>query len=165
MQYTKPPQNADMGQALSVLEFARIIEECIDQPHWRAAADKEADYADGNQLDSALLQRMKATGVPPAKENVIGPAIAAICGFEAKTRTDWRVTPDGDPAGQDVADALNYRLNQAERFSKADAAMSEAFKPQAAVGLGFVEVARNSNPLEYKTRCRYIHRNEMFTAA
>ena len=162
MQYIKPPQNADMGQALTVHEFARIIEECIDQPHWRAAADKEADYADGNQLDSELLKRMKATGVPPAKENVIGPAIAAICGFEAKSRTDWRVTPDGDPTGQDVADALNYRLNQAERFSKADAAMSEAFKPQAAVGLGWVEVARNSNPLEYKTRCRYIHRNEIF---
>ena len=78
MQYTKPPQNADMGQAITVLEFARIIEECIDQPHWRAAADKEADYADGNQLDSALLKRMQATGVPPAKENVIGPAIAAM---------------------------------------------------------------------------------------
>ncbi|WP_120967043.1 hypothetical protein [Comamonas sp. lk] len=162
MQYTKPPQNADLGEAMTVLEYAKIVQECIDQPPWRAAADKEADYVDGNQLSTDLLKRLQATGVPPAKENVIGPAIAAICGFEEKTRTDWRVTPDGDPTGQDVADALNYRLNQAERFSKADAAMGEAFRPQAAVGLGWVEVARNSNPLEYKTRCRYIHRNEVF---
>lgn len=162
MQYTKPPLNADLGEAMTVLEYAKIVQECIDQPPWRAAADKEADYVDGNQLSTDLLKRLQATGVPPAKENVIGPAIAAICGFEEKTRTDWRVTPDGDPTGQDVADALNYRLNQAERFSKADAAMGEAFRPQAAVGLGWVEVARNSNPLEYKTRCRYIHRNEVF---
>ncbi|MEQ6437206.1 hypothetical protein V8Z74_19565 [Comamonas sp. w2-DMI] len=162
MQYIKPPRNADMGEPITLPEYARIIEECIDQPPWRAAADKEADYADGNQLGTELLKRMQATGVPPAKENVIGPAIAAICGYEAKTRTDWRVTPDGDPSGRDVAEALNFRLNQAERFSKADQAMSEAFKPQAAVGLGWVEVARNSNPLEYKTRCRYIHRNEIF---
>ena len=161
MQYIKPPQNADLGMPMSPLEYAKIIQECIDQPSWRAAADKEADYVDGNQLDSELLKRMKATGVPPAKENVIGPAIAAVCGYEAKTRTDWRITPDGDPEGQDVADALNYRLNQAERFSKADQAMSEAFRPQVAVGLGWVEVARNSNPLEYKNRCRYIHRNEI----
>jgi HAE1 family hydrophobic/amphiphilic exporter-1 len=63
-------------------------------------------------------------GIPPAKENIIGPAIAAVCGYEAKTRTDWRVTPDGNPDGQDVADALNFRLNQAERYSRADRAMS-----------------------------------------
>ena len=143
-------------------EFASILDDCIEQPHWRAAADKEADYADGNQLDSELLNRQKALGIPPAKENIIGPAINAVCGYEAKTRTDWRVTPDGNPDGQDVADALNFRLNQAERYSKADRAMSEAFKPMAAVGLGWVEVARESDPFGYPYRCRYIHRNEIY---
>lgn len=143
-------------------EFAKILDDCIEQPHWRAGADKEADYADGNQLDSELLQRQKALGIPPAKENIIGPAISAVCGYEAKTRTDWRVTPDGNPDGQDVADALNFRLNQAERYSKADRAMSEAFKPMAAVGLGWVEVARESDPFGYPYRCRYVHRNEIY---
>ena len=162
MRYLKPPATADMGEALKLHEFASIIDEAIDQPPWRAQADIEADYMDGNQLDSRLLQRLKEIGIPPAKENVIGPAIAAVCGYEAKTRTDWRVTPDGDPDGQDVADALNYRLNQAERHSKADAAMSEAFKPQVGVGLGWVEVARSSDPFGYGKRCRYIHRNEIF---
>ena len=47
MQYIKPPQNADLGQPMTVLEYAKIVQECIDQPPWRAAADKEADYADG----------------------------------------------------------------------------------------------------------------------
>ena len=162
MQYAPPPKNADLGKPITPTEFAEIIDEAVDQPQWRAAADKEADYADGNQLDSELLRRQKAMGIPPAKENIIGPAIAAVCGYEAKTRTDWRVTPDGNPDGQDVADALNFRLNQAERYSKADRAMSEAFKPMAAVGLGWVEVAREPDPFGYPYRCRYVHRNEIY---
>ena len=156
------PPNADTGSAMTVREFAAIIDEAIDQPPWRRQADIEADYVDGNQLDSTLLMRLKAIGIPPAKENVIGPAIAAVCGYEAKTRTDWRVTPNGDPGGQEVADALNFRLNQAERHSKADQAMSEAFRPQASVGLGWVEVARSSDPFDYGKRCRYVSRNEIF---
>lgn len=162
MQIQRPPKGADLGKPMDHIEFAKIIDECIDQPTWRPQADVEADYVDGNQLDSKLLQRLKAIGIPPAKENIIGPAIAAVCGHEAKTRTDWRVTPDGDPGGQDVADALNFRLNQAERHSKADEAMSEAFRPQAAVGLGWVEVAKNSDPFGFHSRCRYVNRNEIW---
>lgn len=162
MNYMKPPKSADRGEAMTVEEFAGIIDEIIDQPPWRLQADIEADYVDGNQLDSKLLQRLREVGIPPAKENVVGPAIAAVCGYEAKTRTDWRVTPDGDPQGQDVADALNYRLNQAERHSKADEAMSAAFRPQSSIGLGWVEVARSSDPFGYNKRCRYVHRNEIY---
>ena len=136
MTMTVPPQ-ADWGQAMTAQELRRIFDEIAQQPPWRAQADREADYADGNQLDSDLLAAMRRSGIPPAKENVIGPAIATLCGHEAKTRTDWRVTPDGDTGGQDVADALNYRLNQAERNSRADDAMSEAFRSQVAVGLGW----------------------------
>lgn len=149
-------------QPISIDEFASIVRESLSQPPWRAQADKEADYADGNQLSTDLLRRMKEMGIPPAKENIIGPAIAAVCGYEAKTRTDWRVTPDGEPGGQDVADALNFKLNQAERHSKADRALSQAFRPAAGVGLGWVEVARASNSMEYPYKCRYIHRNEIW---
>jgi len=149
-------------QPISIDEFAAIVREALGQPAWRAQADKEADYADGNQLGTDLLRKMQAMGIPPAKENIIGPAIAAVCGYEAKTRTDWRVTPDGEPGGQDVADALNFRLNQAERHSKADRALSQAFKPACAVGIGWVEVARASNSLEFPYKCRYIHRNEIW---
>lgn len=147
---------------ITVDEFAQFVREAINQQPWRANADKEADYADGNQLDSELLQRQKMLGIPPAKENIIGPAIRAVCGYEAKTRTDWRVTPDGDPQGQDVADALNYRLNQAERHSRADRALSDAFRSAATVGIGWVEVTRASNALQFPYKCRAVHRNEIW---
>lgn len=153
---------SDQGRPITAHEFGQILDEIAQQPPWRAQADRQADYADGNQLDSALLAAMQRTGVPPAIENVIGPVIATLCGHEAKTRTDWRVTPDGDVGGQDVADALNFRLNQAERASRADEAMSEAFRSQVSVGIGWVEVARASDPFAFKFRCRSVHRNEIF---
>ena len=152
----------DADEPITIDEFAQFVREAINQPPWRANADKEADYADGNQLDSDLLKKQAQLGIPPAKENIIGPAIRAVCGYEAKTRTDWRVTPDGDPGGQDVADALNYRLNQAERHSHADRALSDAFRPAATVGIGWVEVARESDPFKFPYRCAGIHRNEIY---
>ena len=153
----------DRGEGpLTVTELAAIVRESIAQPPWRVNADHEADYADGNQLSTELLQRQKALGIPPAKENIIGPAIAAVCGYEAKTRTDWRVTPDGDPQGQDVADALNFRLNKAERHSRADRALSQAFRAMATVGMGWVEVTRAANSRQFPYKCRYVHRNEIW---
>lgn len=147
--------------AMTLHELNDIHNEIEMQPQWRAVADKEMDYADGKQLDSELLSRMTAIGIPPAVENMIGPALRSIEGLELETRTDWRVTPNGEPGGQDVADALNYKLNQAERLSKADQACSDAFRPMIGCGIGWVEVKRESDPLKYPYRCIAVPRNEI----
>lgn len=153
------PPAGDVG--LSLTEYSEIMLEIEEQPYWRAVADKEMDYADGNQLDSELLQKQQELGIPPAIEDLIGPALLSIQGYEAATRTDWRVTPNGEPGGQDVADALNYRLNQAESQSGADRACSDAFRPQIACGLGWVEVSRESDPFKFPYRCKAVSRNEI----
>ena len=148
--------------ALTLAEFTEFLNEIRDQPAWRAKADREMDYADGNQLDGELLQRQKSLGIPPAVENLIGPALLSVAGYESVTRTDWRVTPDGDTDGQDVADAINFKLNKAERHSRADKAVSAAFKSMVGSGIGWVEVSRESDPFRYPYRCAPIHRNEIF---
>jgi hypothetical protein len=147
--------------SLTLDEYHDIYDEIDLQPVWRAIADKEMDYADGNQLDGDLLRRMAELGIPPAVEDLIGPALLSIQGYETVTRTDWRVTPNGDPGGQEVADALNFRLNLAERESMADRACSKAFRPQIGCGLGWVEVSRESDPFKYPFRVQAIHRNEI----
>lgn len=161
-QDTTPKDSAKMGEAMNADEFSDILEEIEEQPVWRARADKEMDYYDGNQLKSELLEKQKALGIPPAVENVIQPAINALIGMEEKTRKDWRVSPDGDPQGQDVADALNYKLNQAERHSGADVACGDAFKTQAGAGIGWVEPRRESDPFKFPYKCSSIHRNEIY---
>lgn len=149
------------GQPIGLDEYTQIMEEIEEQPRWRANADREMDYADGNQLDSELLRRQAALGIPPAVENIISPALLSIQGYESATRTDWRVTADGGTGGQDVADALNYKLNQAERHAKADRACSDAFRTQIGIGLGWVEVRRESDPFKFPYRCSVVHRNEI----
>lgn len=146
---------------LTLTEYTDIQAEYEQQPAWRAIADKEMDYADGNQLDSELLRKQAALGIPPAVEDLIGPALLSIQGYEATTRTDWRVTPNGEVGGQDVSDALNYRLNTAERQANADRSCSDAFRTQIGVGIGWVEVARESDPFKFAYRTGVVNRNEI----
>ena len=63
---------------LSLEELTEIMHEIEEQPHWRHIADKEMDYADGNQLDTDLLNRMQQIGIPPAVEDRISPALLSI---------------------------------------------------------------------------------------
>lgn len=150
------------NQALTDDELREIYREINEQPSWRTTANKESAYADGNQLDSDLLQKQRELGIPPAVEDMISPTILAIQGYETNTRTDWRVSADGEVGGQDVADALNFRLNRAERQSKADRACSDAFRSQIVCGIGWVEVGRNPDPFGFPFRCTAVHRNEIY---
>lgn len=149
------------GGGLTLHEYEEIIDEIEDQPRWRHVADQECDYADGNQLDTELLRRQQALGIPPAVEDMIGPALLSIQGHEAKSRTDWRVSPFGEEGAEDVAEAINFKLNQAEGESKADRACSDAFQSMIRCGIGWVEVARESDPFKFPYRCRTIRRNEI----
>ncbi len=159
------PQTARAEQpgedGLSLDQFTRIFDEIQNQPAWRAKADREMEYVDGNQLNSEILEAQRKVGMPPAIEPLIGPAVEAVAGLEAKTRTDWRVTAEG-VGGDDVADAINHKVNQAERQSGADKACSDAFKTELCVGVGWVEVSRESDPFKYRYRCNAVHRNEIF---
>ena len=147
---------------LTLIEYTQYLDEIEQQPAYRKQADREMDYADGNQLDSELLKAQQEQGIPPAKDDRIGPAMLALQGYEATVRTDWRVTPNGGLGGQDVADAINYKLNEAERNSRADDACGKAFYPQIGVGLGWVEVAREHDPFKCPYRVKYVHRREIF---
>lgn len=164
MQYT-PEENEPVDTpdgALTVDEYREIHEEIDNQPReWRAIADKEMDYAEGNQLRTELLEAQKALGIPPSMENLIGAALEGIRGYEEATRTDWRVTANGQPGGQDVADAISFKLNEAERNSKADDACGKAFYPQIGVGLGWVEVSKGDDPFGYPYQCLPVSRNEI----
>ena len=142
--------------AMSADEFADILKEIQEQPTWRAKADKEADYIDGNQLDTALMKKQASLGIPPASENIMKSAIESVMGFEAKTRKDWRLSSDNGSDGHDVAAALGYKLNQAERQSGADKACSDAFRTQFCLGIGWVEVARESDPFAFPYRCAAV---------
>lgn len=149
------------NQALTLEEYTEFTYEIETQPPWRGVADKEMDYCDGNQLETELMRSNRDLGIPPAMEDMVGPMMLALQGYEATVRTDWRVKPNGQPEGKDVAEALNFKLNEAERHSRADRAMSDVFRPQAGIGLGFVEVSRNPDKFGYPYKCLHVPRTEI----
>lgn len=157
-------QSYDSFQGMDVRLLENFLDEAREQPFWRQSAEIEADYYDGNQLDSETLASMRERGMPPLVFNYIAPTVNTVLGMEAKTRTDWRVKANrpGDKQADDVAEALNVRLNEAERLSRADWAVSDAYAAQTKVGMGWVEVGRESDPFLPSYRVGYVNRREIW---
>ena len=56
---------------------------------------------------------------------------------------------------------LNLRMKEAQRETYADMAVSDAYFGQIGPGVGWVEVARNADALDYPYRVTQVHRSEM----
>jgi hypothetical protein len=151
---------AVVGQ-LSATEFMKFIDETRAQPAFRITMDKCADYYDGNQLTSEVLQDLDNMGFSSLMTNLIKPAIDTVLGIEAKSRTDFRMVSDDD-AHQDVAEALSAKLKEVERETRADRACSDAYAGMVKAGLGWVHTTRNQDPFAYPIRVENVHRREMF---
>lgn len=150
-----------MQGALNLNKLEEFLSDIRDEPNWREEANKACDYYDGNQLDSYTLQEMKDRGIAPLIRNLIGPTVDVVLGMEAKNKRDWKVVGDTDE-DVDLAEALSVKLKDAERTSEADRATSDAYASQLKAGLGWVEVARESNPFLAPYRVQSVHRNEIF---
>ena len=156
------PSLAKNPEALSIDTLQEWLDEIRNQPNWRIVADREADYYDGNQLTQEQLELMEERNLPPLITNLIKPTVDVVLGMEARTRSDWKVRPEAGDASDDVAEALSEKLHQAQVTSQADRSISEAYAQQIKVGVGWVEVARNSDPFKPPYRVRSLHRREMF---
>lgn len=148
------------GEGLPLATLERWHQEIADQPRWRGECDKDADYYDGHQLTGEILEAMRAKGFPAIKENLVQPTVDVVLGMEAKSRTDWVVRPDHD-RWEEVAKAESVKLKEAEREAGADRAVSDAFAAMVKAGAAWVEVSRESIPIYYPYRVRYVHRREI----
>jgi hypothetical protein len=160
-QHTKTGTMPAVVGQLSPEDYFKYVEETRAQPAFRTKMDKAADYYDGNQLNSQILQDLELMGLGSLMTNLVKPAIDAVLGIEAKTRQRLRVTADADE-DQDVAEALSAQLAEAERESRLDRACSDAYGSQTKVGLGWVHVGRQPDPFLYKYKAEAVHRREMF---
>jgi len=148
-------------KGLSLAQMSKIVNECRLQPSWRNMADKCVDYYDGNQLDGDTLAALDRKGMGPIQRNITAPLVNVVLGMEAKTRTDWIVSADGDEM-QDVAEAMSEKLHEAEREARADRACADAYAGEIKAGLGWVEVSRSNDPFSYPYRVMNTHRREMW---
>lgn len=153
-----------MQEGLTLQQLEHMLSDIQHQPTWRQASDKACDYYDGHQLSYDRLERMERLGIPPLVTNLIRPTIDTVLGMEARTRTDWRIIEEDDmaPVPEIVLKALNQKLTEAERETRADRAISDAYASQIKSGIGWVEVSRSVDAMAYPYRVRMVPRGEIW---
>lgn len=149
------------GYSLGALEA--LVSDCQAQPDWRDRADVAHAYYDmGKQLTPDQEHKIRTEmGIEPRQTNLIHGVINGVLGQEAKSRSEVRIEAD-DESFQDVSDVLSKAMQEARREANVDMAVSNAYAGQVKGGIGWVEVSRAMDPLDYTYRVSDIHRNEIW---
>lgn len=146
----------------SIDQLVRLVRDCEEQPSaWRERANLAHAYYDGKQLTEDQRAMLAAEDLEPRVINLIGRVINTVLGAEAKGRSDPRIEAD-DESLCDVVDVLNVAFKEAQRETYAEMAVSSGYGGQVKGGIGWVEVGRDPDPLNYPYRVREVHRNEMW---
>lgn len=153
--------HAEDGYSLFALE--QLLQDCQMQPDWRSRADRaHAFYDMGKQLTAEQEHRIRVDwGIEPRQTNLIHGVVNGVLGTEAKNRSDVRVEPDDDDTA-DIAEVGSKQMKEAQREANIDMAVSNGYAGQVKGGIGWVEVSRASDPLEYPIRVQEVHRNEIW---
>lgn len=153
--------HAKKGYSLGALEA--LVSDCQMQPDWRYKADIAHAYYDmGKQLTPEQQHKIRVEmGIEPRQTNLIHGVINGVLGQEAKARSDIRVEADADDF-QDVADVCSKAMHEARREANVDMAVSNGYAGQVKGGIGWVEVSRATDPLDYPYRTLDIHRHEIW---
>lgn len=152
--------HAKDGFDLHALE--NLVRDCEGQPDWRPRADVAHAYYDFKQLTAEQKRKIWVEqGIEPRQTNLIHGVINGVLGQEAKARSDVRLEADDD-AMADVCDVLSKSMKEAQREANADMAISNGYAGQVKGGLGWVEVSRCMDPLDYPYRVEERHRNEIW---
>ena len=139
----------------------KIRDQIRYQPKWRKTSQLCDSYYHGKQVTPDVAVELDERGQPNIVVNIVKPTVNALLGMEAKQRTDWRVVADRDD-DQETAEGLSIKLAEAERESRADSAISEAYAQQVKMGLGWVEVGRAIDPFGYPYRVEAVDQAEIF---
>lgn len=148
------------GYSLHQLEA--LVQDVDGQPDWRPRADIAHAYYDFKQLSPERQRKIRVEmGIDPRQTNLIHGVVNGVLGQEAKARSDVSVEADDDSL-TDVTSVLSAAMKEAQRESFADMAISEAYGGQVKGGIGWVEVSRSTDPLDYPYRVEARHRNEIW---
>lgn len=159
------PTNRDHskgGYSLGALEA--LVDNCNNQPSdWRYRGDRaHAFYDMGKQLTPTMEHKIRVEwGIEPRQTNLIHGVINGVLGQEAKARSDVTIEADDDDY-QDVADVLSKGMKEAQREANTEMAVSNGYAGQVKGGIGWVEVSRSVDPLDYPYRVQEVDRREIY---
>lgn len=164
----KPPYDGNSASVdhakggFSLFALEQLVRDCDGQPDWRPRADVAHAYYDFKQLSQEQQLRIRVDmGIDPRQTNLIHGVINGVLGQEARARSDVTISADNDELA-DVSDVLSQTMKEAQRETNADMAVSNGYAGQVKGGIGWVEVSRASDPLDYPYRVEDRHRNEIY---
>lgn len=132
------------------------------QPVWRGDAATYMAWRDNEQWSYDQVAYLEELGLNPLQVNLIAPAMDSVYGEEVKHRVDWMVSAAAEEH-EEMAEGINHIMNDEMRLANANDACSEAYMAQASVGIGWIHVTKNHNPLiPGMLRVEEVHRDEMF---
>jgi len=139
-----------------------LLSDLASQPQWRGEAAVDMAWRDNRQWKKEQVEYIESLGLNPLYVNLIAPAMDAVTGYEAKHRVDWMITGAAEEH-EEMAEAINHRLNDEMRLADANSSCSEAYGSQAGVGIGWVHITGNPDPLAPgKILVEDVHRDEMW---
>jgi hypothetical protein len=141
--------------------FNELLSDITGQPNWRGLSDRCTGYYDHQQFTPAQRKKLQSLGMPDIVENLIQPTINSVLGHEAQRRRDWMVKADDDDS-QEVAEALNQKLNEALRLTEANSRCSDAYASQIKAGIGWLHIRRGDNDLAGDYAIDFVHRDEIY---
>ena len=155
------PDEAKKGYPLQALE--QLVSDCQGQPNWRPRADTAHAYYDmGKQISPEKSRRIHMEmGIDPRQTNLVHGVINGVLGQEAAARSDVKVEADDEELAE-VAEVASKAMKESQRETGSDMAVSNGYAGQVKGGIGWVEVSRASDPLEYPYRVEDRHRNEIW---
>lgn len=164
----KPPFDAPSSDydhaknGFSLFALEQLVKDCDGQPDWRPRADRAHAYYDFKQLTPEQKHKIwREMGIEPRQTNLVQGVINGVLGQEARARSDVKVEADDDSLS-DLCDVFSQSMKEAQREANTDMAISNGYAGQVKGGLGWVEVSRASDPLDYPYRVVDIHRNEIW---
>ena len=163
------PQPPDKGEnlnpgkdgSLSIDQLETFFRDQWYEPEWRAEAELDSAYYDGDQLTSETLKRMQDNGILPAVVNFCAPTVDAVSGLEIITRQDFRLVARDDDSYQ-TAQAMNEQFHQALKMTRFNQKISDQYKGSIIRGMSWIEVSRNPDPFDYPYRVINIPWREMY---
>lgn len=159
---TEPSARDHAKDGFDLAALENLVKDCDGQPDWRPRADVAHAYYDFKQLSAEQKRKIWVEqGIEPRQTNLVHGVINGVLGQEAKARSDVRLEADDDSMA-DVSDVLSKTMKEAQREANVDMAVSNGYAGQVKGGLGWVEISRASDPLDYPYRVEERHRNEIW---
>lgn len=144
-------------------QLLKLMGDIDGQPDWRTGANISAAYYDGDQIPPQVAAVLEERGQPIECQNLIAPAIDAVLGTEAKTRSDLRVEANyQNDETEQLAEALNAEFYTVCQEMRIDRTRSDAYAEQTKAGLSWVEVRRNPDVTGPRYLAETVNRNEVY---